>query len=88
MNEPFVPLNKSAVPNPARSDFRVTIVSEAESVRPFQALGHAGKPGEPCEPRVTLDRDGIRVTAIHVHCSCGQVIELSCIYQNLPPSKP
>jgi hypothetical protein len=37
---------------------------------------------------VTLDRDGIRVTAIHVHCSCGQVIELSCIYQNLPPSKP
>ncbi|MGO8765221.1 MAG: hypothetical protein ACLQSR_08825 [Limisphaerales bacterium] len=82
MNEPFVPLNKSVPSNQGRSDFRVSIVSQADGARPFQALGHnAAKPGgAPCEPRVTLQRDGSRVTAIRVQCSCGQVLELACVY--------
>jgi hypothetical protein len=31
-------------------------------------------------PAITLERDGDRVTAIRIECSCGQVIEVSCSY--------
>jgi hypothetical protein len=84
MNEPFVPLNKTAASGQSRADFRVSIVSHVENVRPFQSLGQAGGKagaGGPCEPRVTLQRDGERVSAIRIQCSCGQVIELVCVYE-------
>ena len=61
MNEPFVPLNKNAMPGQNRADFRVSIISDAGNIRPFQPLGHAGVKtgaGGQCEPRVTLQRDG------------------------------
>ncbi len=87
MNEPFVPLNKTAVSGKNRADFRVSIVSQAENLRPFQPLGHAGgKAGASaqCEPRVTLQRDGERVSAVRIQCGCGQVIELACVYPDAP----
>jgi hypothetical protein len=31
-------------------------------------------------PKVTLQRQGEVVSAIRIQCSCGQVIELSCLY--------
>ena len=31
-------------------------------------------------PVVTLKRDGDRVTRIQVRCSCGEVVELDCVY--------
>jgi len=31
-------------------------------------------------PKITLQRDGERITQITVQCSCGQMIELSCTY--------
>jgi hypothetical protein len=31
-------------------------------------------------PKITLQRDGDRITQIKIECSCGQVIELSCTY--------
>jgi hypothetical protein len=82
-----VPLNKTAASGPNRGDFRVSIVSSVENLRPFQPLGHAGGNGGvggQCEPRVTLQRDGGRVSAIRIQCSCGQVIELACVYQTVP----
>jgi len=87
MNEPFVPLSRSASPGRHRPDFHVTIVSQPENLRLFQPLGHAGgKRGaeDRCEPRVTLQRDGDRISAIRIQCSCGQVIELACAYQAKP----
>lgn len=33
-----------------------------------------------CEPKVTVERVGDRVTRIQVQCSCGEVIDLSCVY--------
>lgn len=40
---------------------------------------HAGQPvlGE---PKITLERDGDRVTKIKVQCVCGHIVELSCLY--------
>ena len=87
MNEPFLPLNKNAMRGQSRADFRVSIVSDAENLRHFQPLGHAGGKagaGDQCEPRVTLQRDGERVSSIRIQCSCGQVIELACVYQAEP----
>jgi hypothetical protein len=87
MNEPFVPLNNNAASGQNRADFRVSILDSAEHLRPFQPLGHAGaKAGAAgqCEPRVTLQRDGERVSAIRIQCSCGQVIDLACVYETVP----
>ena len=87
MNEPFVPLNKTAASGQNRADFRVSIVGNAENLRPFQTLGHTGGrggTGGQCEPRVTLQRDGGRVSAIRIQCGCGQVIELACVYETVP----
>jgi len=44
-------------------------------------MGLAGGKTTRCEPRVTLQRDGGRVSSIRVQCSCGQVIELACVYE-------
>jgi hypothetical protein len=30
---------------------------------------------------VSLHRDGDRISGIHIECSCGQVIDLACVYQ-------
>ena len=36
------------------------------------------------EPRVTVQRDGDRVTHLRIQCSCGQIMELACVYE--PPA--
>ena len=87
MNDPFVPLNKNSASGRNRADFRVSIVSQPDNLPAFQSLGHSGVhgvAGGQCEPRVTLQRDGERVSSIRIQCSCGQVIELGCVYPNPP----
>lgn len=91
--ESFIPLPCGA---PARAggqdDFRVLVLEQAENAQPFRGelttpaatpgavpCSTPAKPG--CEPRVSLQREGNRVVGIHVECSCGQVIELVCVYQ-------
>jgi len=38
-------------------------------------------PAQNCPPpKVTLQRQGEVVSAIRIQCSCGQVIELNCVY--------
>ncbi len=83
----FVPLTPAARPSKPGADSKVTVVAQAANLQPFRPLGqpapaatvpaaHAAS----CEPRVTVQRDGDRVTSIQVQCSCGQVIELACVY--------
>ncbi len=49
-----------------------------------QPNGHAAhhtNGAAPCqEPSVTLQRDGDKITSIHIECPCGQVIDLACEY--------
>ena len=40
--------------------------------------------GKRCEPRVSLQCEGDRVTSIRVQCSCGQVMDLACVYEPTP----
>ena len=84
MNEPFVPLNKNAMPGQNRTGFRVSIVSDAENSAPSirWAMPEARPaPAANAKPQVTLQRDGERVSAIRIQCGCGQVIELACVYE-------
>ena len=83
----FVPLTTRQAAPGTRPDFRLLVVNAAEGARPAHPQpGPAVKVLEPstpkpaCEAQVSLERDGERVTAIHIQCSCGQVIDLSCVY--------
>ena len=82
MNDPFVPLSR--VPtgrNQNRPDFQAAIVSDPGNLHPFQPMGLAAAKAACGEPRVTLQHEGGRVSAIRLHCSCGQVFELACVYE-------
>jgi hypothetical protein len=88
--EPFVPLT-SATPSTSgeRSNFQATVVSQPDQAQKFHSadpaaastLSGAGARGSSCEPRVTVQRDGNHVSGIRIQCSCGQVIDLACVYQ-------
>jgi hypothetical protein len=39
------------------------------------------------EPRVTLQREGDRITHLRIQCTCGQIIDLACVY-DAPPAAP
>ena len=89
MNEPhsdkFVPLKVAASATRNRGEFQVTVVSQAEHSQPFQAMGIKPAIAAPvhspaCEPKVSLQREGDRITSIHIECTCGRVIELACDY--------
>ena len=84
----FLPLT-SATASDKNREFRVTVIPQAESVPGFKNLAQLGAAGtangsdsaqKNCEPRLSLQRDGDRIASIRVQCSCGQVMELACVY--------
>ncbi len=81
----------SAAPNASsdRAHFHASVASNPDQAQKFQAA-ESSIPGSPapggarnsqCEPRVSIQRDGDRISGIHIQCSCGQVIDLACVYQ-------
>lgn len=86
----FVPL--TAVPAAdERRDFRVSVIPQNSQARPFQTLESSAPapaglaPGKNCEPRLSVQRDGDRITGIRIQCTCGQVLDVACLYE--PPAK-
>ncbi|HWY31667.1 MAG TPA: hypothetical protein VNX46_12980 [Candidatus Acidoferrum sp.] len=82
--ESFQPLTSASAANKNR-EFRVTVIPQAEPAPPFKHLGQAGEtqPGNPnknCEPRLSLEHDDGKISNIRIQCSCGQVMELACLY--------
>ena len=90
-SESFVPLTAAPAPGD-RADYRVTVVSGGGQVQGFQALQTSAPPAPApvapsphgCEPRVSVQRDGERVMSIHIQCSCGQALDLACVYPEAP----
>lgn len=86
--EPFVPLTSGPAANRDQQEFRVTVLPQSAQARPFRAIENQGglpvganpivRPG--CEPIISVQRDADRITSIRVQCSCGQVIDLACLY--------
>jgi hypothetical protein len=54
-----------------------------ESQRP--SPGNPGGEMKLGEPRVTLERDGDRVTHLRIQCTCGMIMDLACVYDPPPP---
>jgi hypothetical protein len=88
--ESFVPLTAAPVSD-ERREFRVTVIPQSEQSRTFQSLEQlAPAPTAPsnhkksCEPRVSVQRDGDRVTSIRIQCTCGQVMDVACLYEESP----
>jgi hypothetical protein len=82
-SRPFEPCRAKILPGGPAS-------SPGASARPAPGLrgaptsspgpgGNAPHPGH-ANPAITLERDGERVSRIHIVCSCGQVIDLECAY--------
>jgi len=87
--ESFVPLTAAPVA-PGQREFHVGVIPRDGHFRPFQSLERKPLgPGETalsdekkyCEPRISVQREGDRVTSIRVQCTCGQVMELACVYE-------
>lgn len=61
-----------------------TALMPSEAAAASAARGHhsetATAPAHERLPVVTLNRDGDKVTRIQVRCSCGEVVELDCVY--------
>ena len=86
--EPFVPLT-AATPSGENREFRVTVISQAGPSQAFQTFEQAASAAPQtalpdgkriCEPRLTLQRDGERITGIRIQCACGQMMDLACVY--------
>jgi hypothetical protein len=91
--ETFVPL-MTALPCGENREFRVTVIPQNETAQPFQKLEEVVSGATPasvtngkksCEPRLSLQRDGEHVTNIRIQCTCGQMMDLACVYDE--PSK-
>ena len=85
--ESFVPLTAAPVSG-ERREFRVAVIPQSEQSRTFQSLEQlAPAPAESsnhkkiCEPRVSVQRDGDRVSSIRIQCGCGQVMDVACLYE-------
>jgi hypothetical protein len=88
----FVPL-VAAMPSGENRDFQITVIPQTEQLQAFQSLGKTSSAANErmplkknCEPHLSVQRDGDRITNIRIQCNCGQTIDLACLYD--PPAKP
>jgi len=51
-----------------------------ESQRPAALGASSGTEKKIGEPRVTVQRDGDRVTHLRIQCTCGMIMDLACVY--------
>ncbi len=70
----FVPL----VAGPANEPAKNLPLSAAQAAVDFKNMAKAAPHAH--APKVSLQREGDKVTRIEITCSCGQVIDLDCIY--------
>lgn len=86
----FVPLTAGPAPAAPR-EFKVAVqpgqAREAvfHSLEPLRSPAAATGENKSCEPRVTVQRDGNHVTHLRIQCTCGQIMDLACVYDETPP---
>jgi hypothetical protein len=93
--ELFMPLTAEVIADENR-EFRVTVIPKGQPGPAFQTLGQmasvAAETGlahgrKNCEPRLSVQREGERIASIRIHCSCGQIMEVACVYDEPAPAK-
>ncbi|MGA2863768.1 MAG: hypothetical protein ABSF95_04710 [Verrucomicrobiota bacterium] len=85
MNQGFLPLSLSAHAASPAAGSQTNLAAAPQGTRPFRPLATAAaaaQPAPPCggEPKLSLEREGGRITRIKIQCCCGHVIELACGY--------
>ena len=89
-NESFVPLTTAGTSANHR-EFQVTVIPQpapghppSNPEKPVLPVIEASPLGakKSCEPYLSMQRDGDRITSIRIQCSCGQVIDLACVYDD------
>jgi hypothetical protein len=84
MSDSFVPLMAAPVSSGETALFELKILPQAEAksvLEPVPDGASLGQPAKPCgRPSVRLLRQGEVVCGIRIECTCGQVIELECVY--------
>ncbi len=91
--ESFVPLTAAPAAAP-RAEFRATVIPKDGQTKAFHSLEQLIPEDDApvadkkkfCEPRISVQRDGDRVTNIRIQCTCGQVMDVACVYDE--PAKP
>ena len=95
--ESFVPLTTAGAAGNNR-EFQVTVIPQP---KPGQTTTALERPApaviessplplgnkKHCEPYMSMQRDGDRITGIRIQCSCGQVIDLACLYDESSRAK-
>ena len=93
--ESFVPLTTAGSSTNHR-EFQVTVIPQAGPGQPYQDLDKSTLPAiessplgakKHHEPYLSMQRDGDRITSIRISCSCGQVIDLACVYDESTRAK-
>jgi hypothetical protein len=85
MSDSFAPLATPALAaeESAFAPFALKLFRGASTATPVDAPKPSGpetSPSPACAPVITLQRNGDVISAIRVQCSCGQIIELNCLY--------
>ncbi len=81
----FVPLVASSPSDPQR-EFKVTVIPQAGQPQAFHPVGSAGEgqgafpKKQNCEPQLSVQREGDKITNIRIQCRCGQTIDVACVY--------
>jgi hypothetical protein len=90
----FVPLI-AAMPSAEKREFQINIIPQGQQTQAFQSMessAQAGRTSKNCEPTLSVQRDNGRISRIQIQCSCGQTIDLECLYQEATkvdePPKP
>ena len=89
MAEPFIPFVPGAAPvspAPETSIGLKVLPSPAGAASPFSPvpgsaahLHGAAAAGAP-QPKISVRREGDKITGIRIECVCGHVIDLACSY--------
>ena len=91
MSDTFVPMGPAILSAAGNGftplPFKPAPFAAAKTAPPANGNGSAAAPtahpstSHNCPPpKVTLQKQGEVVTGIRIQCSCGQVIELNCVY--------
>jgi hypothetical protein len=87
MSDSFTPL--AAVPSASQETTFTSIqfkgLPSTMAQPALTAAGPTRSKSEACsKPVVTLKRNGAIVSGIRIQCGCGQVVNLACVYEDVP----
>jgi hypothetical protein len=77
MNAPFVPFTIAPAADAGTPAFTAKAIPQPQADC-SPALTHSA--AADCTAHVDLVKEGERITTIRLHCSCGAVHELQCVY--------